>query len=110
MTTTDEFIHQDKPRWVGSSCEPRDYNDEDCDCIVGPDEEAWLRLHMQHRNNLRLVVAGALGFALALALGLSAAWQIDRWAADWHYDAPDSYVLPDHSAEHMAYRAPGDAA
>src|SRR5689334_8760358 len=91
MTMTNEHIvgeHSSRPypaqahpypgtparRLDGEEAEPAE-----CDCIVGPDEEAWLRLHLQHRNNLRLVVAGALGFGLALALGLSAAWQIDRW-------------------------------
>ena len=103
MTTTDEYIRATMPlpgplprlRLDGEEAEP-----DDCDCLVGPDEEAWVRQHLQHRNNLRLVLAGALGFGLALALGLSAAWQIDRWAADWHYSGdPLAYALPDRSAQ-----------
>lgn len=97
MTMTSEHIRGTRPRvHVLDKCDERD----DCDCIVGPDEEAWVRLHLQHRNSLRLVAAGALGFALALALGLSAAWQIDRWAADWHYSGdPFAYAAPDRSAQ-----------
>jgi hypothetical protein len=110
MTTTDEFIRGTRPR--GFVLDEHDEHDEpdDCDCIVGPDEEAWLRLHLQHRNSLRLVAVGTLGFALALAVGLSAAWQIDRWAADWHYGLQDGLPMPPKSFEPSAYVAPGEAA
>lgn len=91
MTTTDEFIRQNKPTWLlDEEPEPRE------DDWLGADASAWVE--RRHRRNLRLIATGALGFGLALALGLSAAWQIDRWAADWHYGGPTDYTLPEHSS------------
>lgn len=91
-------------RLAGEEAEPAD----DCDCILGPEEAIWLRL--QHRRNLALIAAGGLALGLALALGLSAAWQIDRWAADWHYGLQDGLPMPPQSFEPSAYVAPGEAA
>lgn len=90
MTMTNEHIGGTRLRALvlGEEAEPA----EDRDCILGPEEAIWLRL--QHRRNLALIAAGGLALGLALALGLSTAWQIDRWAADWHYTAIEAAVAP----------------
>lgn len=118
---TDEFLSFPPHARIPSGMERRRLDGEEREPEEGlipvtSDEEAWLRLHLQHRNSLRLVAAGAIGFALALALGLSAAWQIDRWANDWHYGLREGIALPDHSAEPSlpidpsAFIPPGEAA
>lgn len=112
MTMTNEHIGGTRLRALvlGEEDEPA----EDRDCILGLEEAIWLRL--QHRRNLGLIAAGGLAFGLALALGLSAAWQIDRWANDWHYGLREGFALPDHSAEPSlpidpsAFIPPGEAA
>lgn len=90
MTTTDEYIRaKTQPLMLGEEREP------ECDWL---DDGEMKRLELDQRFRLRLIAAGALGFGLALTLGLSAAWQIDRWAADWHYGGPTDYTLPEHSS------------
>lgn len=106
MTMTNEHIGGTRLRAM--VLDEEDEPAEDRDCILGPEEAIWLRL--QHRRNLGLIAAGGLALGLALALGLSAAWQIDRWANDWHYDLQEGFALPPQSFEPSAYVAPGESA
>lgn len=82
MTTTEEFI---RPRAEAGPKFP------DFARNPGPLSRPWLDaeydawLARQDRRNLRLIAAAGLALGLAIAGGLTFAWQADRWLTDWHY-------------------------